>query len=83
LEQLFLWFVKHILQLHRNTFRNFKLNQKFFNMKKRHLKSLRLQKSTISNLQKEAVKGQLRSGSGDTHPDYTCHPETCAGGTQI
>jgi hypothetical protein len=51
-------------------------------MKKRQLKSLSLQKKTISNLQEQTIKGALRSGSGDTHPDYTCHPETCATGTQ-
>ncbi|MBC8757028.1 hypothetical protein H2O64_20315 [Kordia sp. YSTF-M3] len=47
-------------------------------MKKRNLKSLRLQKRVISNFQNQAIKGMWRdSGSGDTHPDYTCHPETC------
>jgi hypothetical protein len=52
-------------------------------MKKRNLKSLNLHKRIISNLKVEAVKGMLRdSGSGDTHPDYTCHPETCNGTQQ-
>lgn len=52
-------------------------------MKKRTLKSLHLNKKTISNLKIEAVKGQLRRGSdnpdcsGDTAMVYTCHPETC------
>lgn len=51
-------------------------------MKKRTLKNLNLNKKVISNLESEALKGQLRSGSGDTHPDYTCHPETCNGTQQ-
>lgn len=48
-------------------------------MKKRHLKNLNLQKKVISNLSKQSVKGMRddTGGSGDTHPDYTCHPETC------
>lgn len=47
-------------------------------MKKKSITSLHLQKKTISNLQNQAVKGMRKgSGSGDTHPDYTCHPETC------
>jgi len=53
-------------------------------MKKRNLKTLNLHKRVISNLITEAVKGQRAGGpvhdtggSGDTHPDYTCHPETC------
>ncbi|WP_156168850.1 hypothetical protein [Kordia jejudonensis] len=49
-------------------------------MKKRTLKNLNLNKKVISNLEIEAVKGMLQdSGSGDTHPDYSCHPETCNG----
>ena len=56
-------------------------------MKKRNLKSLNLHKRVISNLLTEAVKGQRgpvhdTGGSGDTHPDYTCHPETCNGRPQ-
>lgn len=52
-------------------------------MKKRTLKSLNLNKKVISNLESDALKGKLGdSGSGDTHPDYSCHPETCNGTQQ-
>lgn len=49
-------------------------------MKKRNLSNLALRKKVISRLENDALKGRLRgSGSGDTHPDYSCHPETCNG----